>query len=100
MRKDSLKPFNVAEILDLIPHRYPFILLDKVVELIPGKSIRAVKNVTINEPFFRGHFPDKPIMPGVLILESAAQAIRHFGIKNVDRRRYLYWQRVVFLCWC
>ena len=62
------------EIRKLIPHRYPFLLVDKVLELEPGKRIVAIKNVTANEPFFQGHFPEFPIMPGVLIIEALAQA--------------------------
>lgn len=63
---------NVA-LRALLPHRYPILLVDKVLELDPGKSIRAIKNVTCNEPFFNGHFPDYPLMPGVLIIEALAQ---------------------------
>ena len=63
-----------VEIREIIPHRYPFLLVDKVLELDPGKSIVAIKNVSANEPFFQGHFPDFPIMPGVLIIEALAQA--------------------------
>ena len=65
---------DLAGIKELIPHRYPFLLVDRVDELKPGQSIVATKNVTANEPFFEGHFPDFPVMPGVLILESIAQA--------------------------
>ena len=65
---------DLAAIKELIPHRYPFLLVDKVDELTPGQSIVAIKNVSANEPFFQGHFPDFPVMPGVLILESIAQA--------------------------
>ena len=65
---------DLAAIKDRIPHRYPFLLVDCVAELTPGTSIVAIKNVTINEPFFQGHFPDYPVMPGVLILEVIAQA--------------------------
>lgn len=65
---------EITEIMSLLPHRYPFLLIDRVVELEPGKRIVAIKNVTINEPFFMGHFPGKPIMPGVLIVEAMAQA--------------------------
>ena len=66
--------FDIQEILHLLPHRYPFVLVDRVLSVEPGESIRALKNVTINEPFFQGHFPDRPIMPGVLILEAMVQA--------------------------
>ncbi len=65
---------DIHEILKLLPHRYPFLLVDKVLECNPGKSLVAIKNVTINEPFFTGHFPSRPVMPGVLILEALAQA--------------------------
>lgn len=65
---------DINEILDLIPHRYPFLLIDKVTEFENAEYIEAIKNVTMNEPFFQGHFPKQPIMPGVLILEALAQA--------------------------
>jgi beta-hydroxyacyl-ACP dehydratase FabZ len=68
------KIINITEIMKLLPHRYPFILVDRVVELVEGDKIIALKNVTINEPFFAGHFPGAPIMPGVLIIEAMAQA--------------------------
>lgn len=66
-------PKRIRDILSVLPHRYPFILVDRVTELEPGKRIRGYKNVTINEPFFQGHFPGDPIMPGVLQLEALAQ---------------------------
>jgi 3-hydroxyacyl-[acyl-carrier-protein] dehydratase len=65
---------NVSDIMACLPHRYPFLLLDKVVECKHGESICALKNITINEPFFQGHFPKAPVFPGVLILEALAQA--------------------------
>lgn len=68
------KTIDVTEIFKALPHRYPFLLIDRVLDYEPGKSLRAIKNVTINEPFFPGHFPDHPVMPGVLILEALAQA--------------------------
>lgn len=67
-------PVDVLAIQDLLPHRYPFLLVDRVVELEPNQRIRAYKNVTINEPFFQGHFPGNPVMPGVLVVEAMAQA--------------------------
>lgn len=67
-------PMGVGEIQKLLPHRYPFLLLDRIVEFEPQKRIVALKNVTANEPFFQGHFPGFPIMPGVLVLEALAQA--------------------------
>jgi 3-hydroxyacyl-[acyl-carrier-protein] dehydratase len=64
---------DINQILKLLPHRYPFLLVDRVLELEPRKTITAIKNVTMNEPFFQGHFPDFPVMPGVLIIEALAQ---------------------------
>ena len=65
---------NINELLKILPHRYPFLMIDKVIKWDKKKSIQAIKNVSINEPYFQGHFPGKPIFPGVLILESMAQA--------------------------
>jgi len=65
---------DVLEIQKLLPHRYPFLLVDRVVSIEPGKALRAYKNVSVNEPFFEGHFPGHPVMPGVLVLEALAQA--------------------------
>jgi 3-hydroxyacyl-[acyl-carrier-protein] dehydratase len=67
-------PVDVARIQELLPHRYPFLLVDRVLELEPNQRILAAKNVSINEPFFQGHFPGHPVMPGVLVLEALAQA--------------------------
>jgi 3-hydroxyacyl-[acyl-carrier-protein] dehydratase len=64
---------DIHQILKKLPHRYPILLVDRVLDIQPGKTIRALKNVTINEPFFTGHFPHRPVMPGVLILEAMAQ---------------------------
>ncbi len=65
---------DIQEVLRRLPHRYPFLLVDRVLEWHPGESIRALKNVTVNEPFFMGHFPERPVMPGVIIIEALAQA--------------------------
>ena len=65
---------NIQQIKEIIPHRYPMLLIDRVEELIDGEKVIAKKNVTINEPFFQGHFPHEPVMPGVLIVEAMAQA--------------------------
>lgn len=77
---------NVTEIQEYLPHRYPFLLVDRVLTLEKGKSIVAMKNVTINEDFFNGHFPDFPVMPGVLILEAMAQAAGILGFKTVNKK--------------
>ncbi len=75
---------EIEEVMQYLPHRYPFLLIDRIVEMELGKSVTAIKNVTINEPFFPGHFPGAPVMPGVLILEAMAQAaaILSFKTKN------------------
>src|SRR6202047_4741736 len=73
MMSDSIQ-LDILKILERLPHRYPFLLVDRVLECRPGHSIRALKNVTYNEPFFPGHFPGRPVMPGVIIIEAMAQA--------------------------
>ena len=77
-----MESFNIFEILKTLPHRYPFLLVDRVIEFEPWKKIKAIKNVTINEPYFIGHFPDIPVMPGVLIVEAMAQAGGILAIKS------------------
>ena len=68
------KVFDIQKIMNVLPHRYPFIMIDRIIELVPGEKVVALKNVTINEPFFQGHFPGNPIMPGVLMIEAMGQA--------------------------
>ncbi|MCT4625969.1 MULTISPECIES: 3-hydroxyacyl-ACP dehydratase FabZ [Halodesulfovibrio] len=75
---------DIRQILDLLPHRYPFLLVDRVVDYTPLESIEAYKNVTMNEPFFQGHFPGIPVMPGVLIMEALAQAGGLLVLKSTD----------------
>lgn len=76
---EELKPraevlsMDIREIMNLIPHRYPFLLIDRITECVPGRYVKGYKNVTINEPFFNGHFPNNPVMPGVLMIEALAQ---------------------------
>ncbi|TVO53917.1 3-hydroxyacyl-ACP dehydratase FabZ [Denitromonas halophila] len=74
---------DINEIVKYLPHRYPFLLVDRVIELEEGKRVVAVKNVTINEPFFPGHFPNHPVMPGVLIVEAMAQAAAVLSFKTM-----------------
>jgi 3-hydroxyacyl-[acyl-carrier-protein] dehydratase len=85
---------DIQEVMRRLPHRYPFLLVDRVLECISGQSIRAIKNVTINEPFFPGHFPARPVLPGVIILEALAQTagILAFVTAGVypDEKRELY----------
>ncbi|MCV2502288.1 MAG: 3-hydroxyacyl-ACP dehydratase FabZ [Candidatus Lightella neohaematopini] len=76
---------NIKEILELLPHRFPFLLIDHVLYFERGKFLRAIKNVSFNEPFFQGHFPRKPIFPGVLILEAIAQATGILAFKSVSK---------------
>ncbi len=74
----------VDEIRRFLPHRYPFLLVDRVLECTPGESLTAIKNVSVNEPFFTGHFPEQPIMPGVLIIEALAQATGLLGFRTMS----------------
>lgn len=78
---------DVREIMRLLPHRYPFLLIDRVLSCEPGKEIVALKNVTVNEPYFGGHFPNYPVMPGVLIIEAMAQASALLAFKTFDLDR-------------
>lgn len=83
---------DINKVMELLPHRYPFLLVDRVLEFEPGKSLSAIKNVSMNEPFFQGHFPHQPIMPGVLILEAMAQAtgLLAFSDMGEDQKTKLY----------
>ena len=83
---------DIHQILRLLPHRYPFLLVDRILELTPRESITALKNVTMNEPFFQGHFPDFPVMPGVLIIEALAQtaALLTFSEERQENSVYYF----------
>lgn len=77
---------DIRAIQELLPHRYPMLLVDRVLECEPGKRILALKNVTLNEPFFAGHFPHYPVMPGVLVIEALAQAAAILAARTVDKK--------------
>ena len=74
----------IDEIRRFLPHRYPFLLIDRVIDCVPGETLTAIKNVSVNEPFFTGHFPETPIMPGVLIIEALAQATGLLGFRTMS----------------
>ncbi len=80
--------YDIATICRILPHRYPFLMVDRVLEIEAGKKIRALKNVTFNEPFFQGHFPDNPVMPGVLIIEAMVQAGALLLAETVPKERH------------
>jgi 3-hydroxyacyl-[acyl-carrier-protein] dehydratase len=81
---------NIHKVLEYLPHRYPFLLIDRVLSYEAGKEIRALKNVTINEPFFNGHFPHHPVMPGVLIIEAMAQAAALLSFVTMNAKSVYY----------
>jgi 3-hydroxyacyl-[acyl-carrier-protein] dehydratase len=81
-----MSAMDIHEVMQHLPHRYPFLLVDRVLECEPGKRIVALKNVTINEPFFAGHFPHHPVMPGVLIMEALAQAAGILSFKTMGTK--------------
>jgi 3-hydroxyacyl-[acyl-carrier-protein] dehydratase len=85
-----MNKLNVEEILQYLPHRYPFMLVDRVLEYEEGKSLLAMKNITYNEPFFTGHFPAKPVMPGVLVVEALAQAAGLLVFLITDSKELFY----------
>lgn len=76
---------DIEQVLEHLPHRYPFLLIDRVIECIPGERLVGLKNVSYNEPYFLGHFPQKPVMPGVLILEALAQATGILAFKTAEQ---------------
>ena len=98
--QETKTTFSVVEIQELLPHRYPFALLDRIIDYVPGEKATGIKNVTINEPFFPGHIPGKPLMPGVLQVEAMAQVGgvvltllpgmkgKFFGFAGIDKARF------------
>ena len=94
---DFSLPVHVEQIQQLLPHRYPFLLVDRVIELVPDTSVVTLKNVTMNEPFFQGHFPGNPVMPGVLVVEALAQAgglLTQLSRQNADEEQLFYLVKV------
>lgn len=90
---DATQWLNESDIMDILPHRYPFLLIDRVLSCSPGESIHAIKNVTVNEPFFQGHFPGVKVMPGVLVIEAMAQAggvLAHQTAPDVEPKPLYY----------
>jgi 3-hydroxyacyl-[acyl-carrier-protein] dehydratase len=85
---------DIREIMDLLPHRYPFLLVDRVIEFEENKRVVGIKNVTVNEPFFMGHFPGNPIMPGVLIIEAMAQAAGILAFKSGVSGKAIYFMSI------
>lgn len=83
--------YDIRKIMELLPHRYPFVLVDRIIEVVPDERIVGLKNVTINEPFFQGHFPGTPVMPGVLIIEAMAQAggVLVYSSRSAGKRKEL-----------
>ena len=79
----AIGPLDIRRVMAALPHRYPFLLIDRIEEIVPRKSIVAIKAVTINEPFFQGHFPGRPIMPGVLLVEAMAQASGVLAVESL-----------------
>ena len=82
-----MSTYEIQKIMQYLPHRYPFLLIDRVEEVVPGEKVIALKNVTINEPFFQGHFPGVPVMPGVIILEAMGQAGGMLAYESLDERK-------------
>jgi 3-hydroxyacyl-[acyl-carrier-protein] dehydratase len=90
---DDTMILDANGIMNLLPHRFPFLLIDRIIACTPGESITAIKNVSINEPFFQGHFPGNPVLPGVLIIEAMAQAggvLSHITVGDVDPKPLYY----------
>ena len=93
MQENKKMQLDVFEIQKIIPHRFPFLMIDKVVELVPGEKLVALKNVSINEEYFVGHFPEEKVMPGVLIIEAMAQAgcVYFYYSKNLQGKEVIYY---------
>jgi len=94
MTKENIEKLDIYKVLKHLPHRYPFLLIDRVIECVPGERLLALKNVSYNEPYFQGHFPHRPVLPGVLVVEALAQAtgiLSFRTMKEVPNRHSLYY---------
>lgn len=83
--QERIAEIDIGRVMEMIPHRYPMLMIDKVIDVVPSVSATGVKNVTINEPFFQGHFPSRPVMPGVLIIEAMAQTAAVLVVHSLGR---------------
>jgi 3-hydroxyacyl-[acyl-carrier-protein] dehydratase len=95
--KEKLDVIDITRLMEMIPHRYPMLMIDKVIDVVAGESAVGVKNVTINEPFFPGHFPGKPVMPGVLLIEAIAQTAAALVVHTVGKeaqRKVVYFMTI------
>src|SRR3954467_12333811 len=95
--KDKTDQIDITRLMEMIPHRYPMLMIDKVIDIVAGESAVGVKNVTINEPFFQGHFPAKPVMPGVLLIEAMAQTAAALVVHTVGpeaQRKVVYFMTI------
>src|SRR5258706_11065648 len=95
--QDKIDQIDITRLMEMIPHRYPMLMIDKLIDVVPGESAVGVKNVTINEPFFQGHFPAKPVMPGVLLIEAMAQTAAALVVATVGeqaQRQVVYYMAI------
>ena len=95
--QEKIDQIDIGQLMEMIPHRYPMLMIDKLIEVVPGESAIGVKNVTINEPFFQGHFPAKPVMPGVLLIEAMAQTAAALVVQTVGKeaqRKVVYFMTI------
>jgi 3-hydroxyacyl-[acyl-carrier-protein] dehydratase len=95
--QEKIDQIDITRLMEMIPHRYPMLMIDKLIEVVPGESAIGVKNVTINEPYFQGHFPAKPVMPGVLLIEAMAQTAAALVVQTVGaqaQRKVVYFMAI------